>query len=172
MTWFLLGAIYERQKFYDRAEEQFKKVLALNPKNGPVLNYYGYMLADRGLRLDEAQAMVQRALDEEPFSGAYLDSMGWVYFKQAKFVEAEAMLRKAVARESHDPMIRSHLGDLYAKTGRASLAATEWEKSLNEWRRSLPGDLENDKVAELEKKLGQVRHHLASKSAPADAKQQ
>jgi tetratricopeptide (TPR) repeat protein len=172
MTWFLLGAIYERQKIYDRAEEQFKKVLALNPKNAPVLNYYGYMLADRGLRLDEAQVMVQRALDEEPFSGAYLDSLGWVYFKQAKFVEAEAMLRKAVARESHDPMIRSHLGDIYAKTGRGELAATEWEKSLTEWRRSLPGDVENDKVAELEKKLGQVRHHLASKSAPADAKPQ
>src|SRR5947209_17401698 len=46
MVWFLLGAIYERQKFYDRAEEQFKKVLAVNPKNAQVLNYYGYLQGD------------------------------------------------------------------------------------------------------------------------------
>src|SRR5208282_6574394 len=51
MVWFLLGAIYERQKFFDKAEEQFKKVLAVNPKNAPVLNYYGYMLGDLGIRL-------------------------------------------------------------------------------------------------------------------------
>src|ERR1700676_1915360 len=57
-TWFLLGAIYERQKQFDKAEEQFKKVLDVNPKNAQVLNYYGYMLADRNQRLDEAQDMI------------------------------------------------------------------------------------------------------------------
>src|SRR5947208_6569512 len=82
MVWFLLGAIYERQKFFDRAEEQFKKALSVNPKSASVLNYYGYMLGDLGQRLDEASAMVQRALKEEPFNGAYLDSLGWIYYKQ------------------------------------------------------------------------------------------
>jgi tetratricopeptide (TPR) repeat protein len=77
MVWFLLGAIYERQKFFDKAEEQFKKVLAVNPKNAPVLNYYGYMLGDLGIRLDEAEALVQQALREDPYNGAYLDSLGW-----------------------------------------------------------------------------------------------
>jgi tetratricopeptide (TPR) repeat protein len=165
MVWFLLGAIYERQKFFDRAEEQFKKVLVLNPKSAPILNYYGYMLGDLGIRLDEAEALVQRALKEEPFSGAYLDSLGWIYFKESKFDAAEATLRKAVGRESHDATIHSHLGDLFAKTGRNELAAAEWEKSLAEWRRSLPADLEPDKVAELEKKLGQSKHRVAQKSA-------
>ena len=65
MVWFLLGAIYERQKFFDKAEEQFKKVLTVNPKNAPVLNYYGYMLGDLGIRLDEAEALVQQALCRE-----------------------------------------------------------------------------------------------------------
>src|SRR4029077_11448479 len=60
MVWFLLGAIYERQKFFDRAEVEFKKALAVNPRNAPVLNYYGYMLGDLGLRLDEAESLVQR----------------------------------------------------------------------------------------------------------------
>src|SRR5690348_2018689 len=172
MVWFLLGAIYERQKFYDRAEEEFKKTLAVNPRNGPVLNYYGYMLGDLGIRLDEAEALVQRALKEEPNSGAYLDSLGWIYFRENKLAKAEATLRKAVARESHDATIRSHLGDVYAKSGRTDLAAIEWEKSLAEWRRALPADLENDKIAEVEKKLSQVKHRVAQKSSPQDAKPQ
>ena len=172
MVWFLLGAIYERQKFYDRAEVDFKKALAVDPKNAPVLNYYGYMLGDLGIRLDEAEALVQRALKEEPNSGAYLDSLGWIYFRENKLAKAEATLLKAVARESHDATIRSHLGDVYAKSGRMDLAATEWEKSLTEWHRSLPADMENDKVAEIEKKLSQVRHRVAQKSSPQDAKPQ
>ncbi len=170
MTWFLIGAIFERQKQFDKAEEEFKKVLNVNPKNAAALNYYGYMLADRGLRLDEAREMIQRALDQEPYSGAYLDSLGWVYYKQNKLTEAETALRKAVERESHDPTIRSHLGDVYAKQGRMEQATIEWEKSLAEWHRSLPGDVENDKVAELEKKLGQVKHRVAQKTPPTDAK--
>ena len=170
MVWFLLGAIYERQKFFDRAEEQFKKVLAVNPKNAQVLNYYGYMLGDLGIRLDEAEALVQRALKEEPFNGAYMDSLGWIYFKENKLAASETTLRKAVQRESHDATIHSHLGDVYAKTGRSELAAAEWEKSLMEWRRSLPADIESDKVAELEKKLSQSKHRVAQKSAATDAK--
>lgn len=173
MVWFLLGAIYERQKMFDRAEIEFKKVLDANPKNAPVLNYYGYMLGDLGIRLDEAEAMVHKALQEEPYSGAYLDSLGWIYYKQNRLGEAEGTLRKALQRESHDPTIHSHLGDVYAKSGRADLAAGEWEKSIMEWRRSLPADLEADKVAELEKKLGQVKHRVAQKNAPrSEAKPQ
>src|SRR6266849_8989867 len=170
MVWFLLVAIYERQKFFDKAEEQFKKVLAVNPKNAPVLNYYGYMLGDLGIRLDEAEALVQQALKEDPFNGAYLDSLGWIYFKENKLGASESTLRKAVERESHDATIHSHLGDLYAKMGRGDLAAAQWEKSLSEWRRSLPADMESDKVAELEKKLSQLKHRVAQKSTTSDAK--
>ena len=170
MVWFLLGAIYERQKFFDKAEEQFKKVLAVNPKNAPVLNYYGYMLGDLGIRLDEAETLVQQALKEDPYNGAYLDSLGWIYFKENKLSASESTLRKAVERERHDATIHSHLGDLYAKLGRGDLAAAEWEKSLMEWRRSLPADIETDKVAELEKKLSQSKHRVAQKSTASNPK--
>jgi tetratricopeptide (TPR) repeat protein len=172
MVWFLLGAIYEKQKFFDRAEEQFKKALAVDPNNATVLNYYGYMLGDLGQRLDEAEVLVKGALKEEPYSGAYLDSLGWVYYKQNKLADAESTLRKAVDRDSHDPTIHSHLGDVYSKLGRTELAAAEWEKSLSEWRRSLPADIETDKIAELEKKVGQTKHRVAQKSVPQDSKHQ
>ena len=170
VAWLMLGAVYERQKQFDKAEDEFKKVLQVNPRNAQVLNYYGYMLADRGVRLDEAKDLVQRAVDLEPFNGAYLDSLGWVYFKQNKLDDAEAMLRKAIQHEPHDRTIRSHLGDVFARQGRTDLAAAEWEKSLAEWHRSLPADLESDKVAEVEKKLNQMKHRVAQKVPATDAK--
>ena len=170
MTWFLLGAIYERQRLFDKAEVEFKKALDANPKSAAVLNYYGYMLGDLGIRLDEAQSLVERALAEDPYNGAYLDSLGWIYYKQNKLSDAEATLRKAVDRESHDPTIHSHLGDVYAKSGRPELAAAEWEKSLAEWKRVLPADLEPDKVAEVEKKVSQSKHRVAQKADPEPAK--
>jgi tetratricopeptide (TPR) repeat protein len=170
MVWFLLGAIYERQKFFDRAETEFKKVLDVNPKNGAVLNYYGYMLGDLDIRLDEAEALVRRALKEEPYNGAYLDSLGWIQLKQNKFGDAETTLRQALEHEAHDATIHSHLGDLYFKTGRPEMAAAEWEKSLSEWKRSLPADIEPDKVAELEKKLSQMKHRVAQKAQAGEAK--
>jgi tetratricopeptide (TPR) repeat protein len=167
MVWFLLGAIYERQKFFDRAEAEFKKVLQVNPSDGQVLNYYGYMLGDLGIRLDEAEALVKRALKDDPYNGAYLDSLGWIYFKENKLADAEATLRQAAERESHDATIRSHLGDVYAKTGRSEQAAAEWEKSLVEWRHALPADVESDKIAEIERKLSQSKHRVAQqRNAP------
>ena len=166
MTWFLLGAIYERQKLYDRAEVEFKKVLSVDPQNAAALNYYGYMLGDLGIRLDEAESMVKKALTEDAFNGAYLDSLGWIYYKQGKYAEAEETLRKAVQRESHDPTIHSHLGDVYARLGRPEMAAMQWEKSLEEWRRVLPADVENDKIAEVEKKVNQSKHRVAQKASP------
>jgi tetratricopeptide (TPR) repeat protein len=162
-VWFLLGAIFERQKKFDLAEAQFKKVLQVNPQNAQVLNYFGYMLADQGTRLDEAVDLIRRALAEEPFNGAYLDSLGWAFFKQNNLAEAEAYLRKAVDRNRHDPTIHDHLGDVLAKAGRAAQAAAEWEKALAEWQRALPTEMEPDRVAALEKKLAGLKHRIAQK---------
>jgi tetratricopeptide (TPR) repeat protein len=169
MVWFFLGAIYEKQKMSERAEAQFKKVLALNPNNAETLNYYGYMLGDLGTRLDEAQDLVKRALKIDPYNGAYLDSLGWIYFKQNKLSDAEATLKMAEAREGHDATIHSHLGDVYAKSGKGDKAAGQYEKSLAEWHRVLPADVENDKIAEVEKKLSQSKHRVAQQTgAPVD----
>ncbi len=171
MAWFLLGAIYERQKKYDLAEQEFRRVLEVNPHNAAALNYYGYMLADRGTRLEEATELIQRALAEESGNAAYLDSLGWAYFKQNKLAEAEEYLRKATERDAHDPTILAHLGEVYDKTGRPSQAAQVWEKALAEWRRVFPADYEADKVAELQKKLETLKHHLAQKSSGTDQPQ-
>jgi tetratricopeptide (TPR) repeat protein len=164
---FLAGGMYERQKKYEQAEQAFKSVLALNPQNAPALNYFGYMLADRGVRLDEAADMLRRALDVDPNNAAYLDSMGWILYKQNALPEAETYIRKAVGRDSHDPTMLSHLGDVLAKSGRSEQAATEWEKSVAEWHRVVPAEFEEEKVAELEQKISSVKRRVAQQKSPA-----
>src|SRR5690348_12102107 len=166
---FLAGGMYERQKKYDQAEQAFKRVLAINPQNAPTLNYFGYMLADRGVRLDEAVDMLRRALDIDANNAAYLDSMGWILYKQNNLAQAETYIRKAVDRDSHDPTMLSHLGDVLATTGHADQAAVEWwEKSLAEWHRALPAEFEEDKVTELEQKISSLKRHLAQQKSPAN----
>jgi tetratricopeptide (TPR) repeat protein len=76
---FVKGSVYEREKKYEQAEEAFKHVLSSDPQNAVALNYLGYMLADRGVRLDEALNYVKKAIDLDPANGAYLDSLGWAY---------------------------------------------------------------------------------------------
>jgi tetratricopeptide (TPR) repeat protein len=171
-AWFMLGSIYERQKKFDQAEQQFRKVLDANPNNAAVLNYYGYMLADRGVRVDEASSLIQRALKQDPTNGAYLDSLGWAYYRQNKFTEAEEYLRKAIDREGNDPTILTHLGDVYLKLEQNERAAAIFERALAEWQKALPADYEADKVGELETQLKTLKRHLAQKSSPETAKPQ
>lgn len=128
------------------------------------------MLADRGIRLDEATDLIKRALVEDPSSAAFQDSLGWAYFKQNKLDDAEALLRQAVIREGHDPTILSHLGDVYAKMGKDNLAEAQWQKSLNEWHRALPADFEAAKMADVEQKISALKRRLAQQKTPGDAK--
>ncbi|MFQ5926386.1 MAG: tetratricopeptide repeat protein [Terriglobia bacterium] len=161
---FLRGAIYERQKKYDLAEEEFRKVLAMNSSSALTLNYLGYMFADRGVNLEESVALVQRALAIDPYNGAYLDSLGWAYYRLEKFDLAEEYLRKAVERVSRDPTIHDHLGDLYEKLGRLDLAETHWKRSLAEWQRVPKTEFDSDAFAKLEAKLRALQTRLNNKT--------
>ncbi len=158
---FLRGSIYERQKKYDLAEEQFRKVLVSDPENGMTLNYLGYMLADRGVKLDEALALIKKAINLDPANGAYLDSLGWAYFKLGKFDQAEENLLKASQRIATDPTVQDHLGDLYQKTGRLKLAAVHWERALREWNRTTAADVDPGDVARVQKQLESAKMKLA-----------
>src|SRR5580658_947426 len=163
--YFLRGALDERQKHYDSAEEQFRKILAIDPNNSMTLNYLGYMLGDRGVKLDEALTMVQKAVQLDPQNGAYLDSLGWVYFKMGQYALAEANLRKATERMGNDPAVHDHLGELYEKTGRLKMAAGQWEQSLQEYARTVPADAEPGDVSKVQKKLDSARVKLAKEES-------
>ena len=158
---FLAGSIYERQKKYEEAESYFRKVLADDPRNAAALNYLGYMLVDHGTRLEEALAMIRKAVSLDPQNAAYLDSLGWAYFRLGRYEEAESELRKASERLESDPTVHQHLGDLYQKTNRLKLAVAEWERSLEEWKKSVPADQDASEIAKTQKKLDGAKVKLA-----------
>ena len=164
-VYFLRGSTYERQKRFEQAEEMFRKVLANDPQNAMTLNYLGYMLTDRGIKLDEALGYIKKAVELDPSSGAYLDSLGWAYFKMGKYELAEENLIKASQRINTDPTVQDHLGDLYQKTGRLKLAAAHWERALNEWNKTVAAELDPNDVARVQKKLESAKVKLAKEQA-------
>jgi tetratricopeptide (TPR) repeat protein len=159
--YFLQGAMYERQKKVDLAEQMFRQVLKQDPNNSMTLNYLGYMLADHNLRLEEALSLIKKAITLDPQNGAYLDSLGWAYFKMGNFDQAEENLRKAEEKTPNDATIQDHLGELYAKTGRLQLAATHWEHALTEWNKSVQADVDQQDVGRVQKKLESTKVRLA-----------
>ncbi|HUD12329.1 MAG TPA: tetratricopeptide repeat protein [Terracidiphilus sp.] len=162
---FLKGALAERQKHYEPAEQLFRQALELDPNNAATLNYLGYMLADKGVRLPEALKLIRKAVDLEPMNGAYLDSLGWAYFKLGQYEEAEVNLVQAAGRDQTDPTVHDHLGELYEKTGRIRLAAAQWELSIAEYAKSAPADIEPGEVAKVQRKLENARVKLAKQDS-------
>ena len=165
--YFLRGTLEERQKHFDEAEVQFRKLLDLDPNNALTLNYLGYMLADRGVRLNEALTMIKKAVQFDPQNYAYLDSLGWAYYKMGQYTLAEENLTRAVARNSTDPTVHDHLGEVYEKTNRLKLAAAQWEQSLNQYARTVQADADPGDVSKVQKKLDSARVRLAKESSGA-----
>ena len=159
--WFLRGSTFEREKRYPEAEEQFKKVLASDPQHASALNYLGYMLADQNMKLEEAFGYIKRAVDLDPTNGAYLDSIGWAYFRLGKYELAEDNLVKASQKINTDPTVHDHLGDLYQKTGRLKLAASNWERALTEWNRTIAAEVDPSDQTRVQKKLDSAKMKLA-----------
>ena len=163
--YFLRGALAERQKHYEEAEVQFRKVLAIDPNNSMTLNYLGYMQADRGVKLDEALAMIQQAVKQEPQNYAYLDSLGWAYFKLGQYQLSEDNLRRAIEHNASDATVHDHLGDLYEKTGRLKLAVAQWEQSVSEYDKTIPADADPLDITKVHKKLENAWVRLAKEDA-------
>ena len=160
-VWFKRGAMFERMKNAASAEIEFKKVLAVMPDNPATLNYLGYMLTDRSVRLPEALAMIQKAVDAEPNNGAYLDSLGWVYFRMGRLPEAEDNMRRAVELTPHDPTMHDHYAEVLFKASKVKEAVAQWEASLREWQTTSPAEMDSAEVAKVRDKLENARVTLA-----------
>jgi len=160
-VWFRRGAMYEKMKNVPSAEVEFRKVLAGSPDNPPTLNYLGYMLADRNIRLPEALEMIQKAVNKEPNNGAYLDSLGWVYYRMNRLPEAEENIRRAVDLVPHDPTMHDHFGEVLFKAGKVREAITQWELALKEWDTSSPAEMDPSEVAKIKDKLQNAKVSLA-----------
>lgn len=124
-----LGALYVEMNREGQAIDTFKKVLELDSNNDTALNSIGYIYAEQGSNLEEAMNLVNRALVIVPDSAAYLDSLGWVHYKQGRYQEALKFLMKADDK-MHDPVIFDHIGDVYLALKQLSEAKKYWMKSI------------------------------------------
>lgn len=158
---FMLGAVYDRQKKYDRAEEQFKTIVASDPLNADAFNYLGYMLANRGVELPQSVAYIKKALQIEPQNAAFLDSLGWAYFKMARYDMALPPLEKAAQKLSTDPTVLDHLGNVYLKLGKTKQAAETWRLALKQFPSATDSDFTAAQAAKLQKQLSRVERELA-----------
>jgi tetratricopeptide (TPR) repeat protein len=130
--YFEYGATAEAAGLYDKATDLLKKSIALDPGNAAdAYNYLAFMWADHNTHLDEAADMIKRALQQDPNNGAYIDTLGWIEFRQGKFEAAwNDLLRAAKQIARDDPVVFEHLGDTYARLNKIPQAIEAWQKAL------------------------------------------
>jgi predicted Zn-dependent protease len=146
---FELGALQERSGNREAAEKAFQQLLSKNPENAQALNYLGYMWAEKGVNLDRAAEMLNRAVTQEPRNGAFVDSLGWVYYQQGKLDLAEKYLTDATKLLPHDATVHEHLGDVLAKRG-------EYGRALHLYRRALDLEPQPKDEAKIKSKISQL----------------
>ena len=153
---FELGAVLDKQKRFADAESAFRQVLSKEPDNAQALNYLGYMLADRGERLDESVDLLKKALAVEPDNGSYLDSLGWAYYKADKLDLAITNLERAAEQLKANSVIQDHYGDVLFKLSR-------YDDAISAWTRAIGGDGDSIDRASIDKKIRSAKQKLGKK---------
>lgn len=132
--WVLLyarGISNERQDDWEQAESDFRAALVINPNQPQVLNYLGYSLVEKQIKLDEALSMIERAVEAQPEAGYIVDSLGWVLYRLGRYDEAVGHMETAVELMPVDPVVNDHLGDVYWAVGRHREAEFQWSRALS-----------------------------------------
>ena len=127
---FELGVVYDKLKKQELAEEEFFKVIEIDSNSAVAYNYLGYTFADKNINLNTAEELIRKALDLEPENPAYIDSLGWIFYRKMKYDEALVLLKKA-SEKLDDPVIFDHIGDCYFALGDIQMAIDNWETSFS-----------------------------------------
>lgn len=125
-----IGLSYQASGNFEKAEYYLRKAVALAPNRDEGYNALGYLFAEYSTNLDEAVELIKKALEKSPENGAYLDSLGWAYFKQGKLTAALEHLEKAVSYIPNSVEIQDHLGEVYLKVGYKKKAIAAWRKAI------------------------------------------
>ncbi|MEM9140539.1 MAG: tetratricopeptide repeat protein [Pseudomonadota bacterium] len=125
------GIAFERSKQWDKAETDFRRALELEPDQPDVLNYLGYSLVELGQKLEEAEKMIEKAVEQRPEDGYIVDSLGWVLYRFGEFERAAEHLERAVELRPVDPVINDHFGDALWMVGRRTEAKFQWKRALS-----------------------------------------
>ncbi|MCH8829187.1 MAG: tetratricopeptide repeat protein [Planctomycetes bacterium] len=149
---FLLSSIFVQQGDREKGEAILEKIYAENPDDPAVNNDLGYLWAERGKNLQQAERMIRKAIKAEPENPAYLDSMGWVLYQLKKYDQALPFLKKAVEKPTGgDATIWDHLGDCYQKLKQTGKAKNAWTKALKEAKKNKRPDTKL--IKKIEEKL-------------------
>jgi Flp pilus assembly protein TadD len=164
-----LAIVYSTSRQFDKAEEQLRLIIELDPADAEAHNSLGFELADRGRNLDEAERLIRRALEldrvrksdsleDEGENANYLDSLGWLLFRRGRYAEARDLIERAVGTPSAAaiPEVWDHLGDVYVRLGKPAEAAAAWGRALDlsQTEKRTINDPRGDEVA---RKLKRVR---------------
>ena len=125
-----MGVVYDKWGQKEASIASMKQVIRLEPDNANALNYLGYTYADMGIHLDEAERLIRQALEHKPGDGYIIDSLAWVYYKRGDYQKALPLLEQASQLVPDDPIIKEHLGDVYAKLNRISEALESYRQSI------------------------------------------
>lgn len=125
------GISHERTDQWDQAEADFRRALELRPNQPLVLNYLGYSLVEKKIKLDEALDMIERAAAERPDSGYIIDSLGWILYRLGRYEEAVGHMERAAELMPVDPVVNDHLGDVFWAVGRETEAQFQWKRALS-----------------------------------------
>lgn len=125
------GIVYEQAKKWNLAEADFLKALELRPDQPQVLNYLAYSWVDKGMNIEKARKMLERAVELRPYDGYIIDSLGWALYRIGDMSKAVEYLEKAVLLQTDDWAINDHLGDAYWAVGRKYEARFQWRHALS-----------------------------------------
>jgi tetratricopeptide (TPR) repeat protein len=143
---FYLAATVDRTGRRGEAIKILEEVVSRGTQVHEIYNYLGYMYVEENRDLDKAVTLIEKALASDPENGAYIDSLGWAYYKKGMLDEALEEISKAARYMPDDAVIREHLGDVYFAKG-------DLEKAAQQWQLSLESDPENRKVGEKLKRV-------------------
>jgi tetratricopeptide (TPR) repeat protein len=145
-----LAGVLEKLGRYEEAEGYLAVLHDMQPDDPTTCNFYGYLLAMMGKDLDKAEDLIEKALEQQPDNGYFIDSLGWVFFMRGDFESAVVKLERASGLAADDPVILEHLGDAYA-------ALERYREALDAYERSFELDEDN---AQLREKIGATRERL------------
>ncbi len=147
---------YDHFKEYQHLEQSIQLLLKHYPDDPEALNFIGYSLAERGIRLAEAKAWVEKALKLRPDNGFYLDSLAWVYYQQGDYQQAEKTQRQALQKVGRvDPVMYEHLGDILWRQGKHELARQHWQQALEKLQAGDGISIGSANQEELSKKIAE-----------------
>lgn len=123
-----LGDAYNSAKKFAASDSCYQAALALEPDNASALNNFSYYLSERGERLDDAERMSAKSLTLRPGEATYLDTYGWILYKQGKYKEAKGYIEKAISaiKGDGDATLYEHLGDIEYRIGNTDKALENW----------------------------------------------